>query len=583
MKSAREMLKQGRLLFDGAMGTLYAARYREGGSCEAAALTHPERIQALHREYIEAGAGAIKTDTFSLPCMEREEALPLARAAARLALETAGEQAAVFADLGPVPDEREDRAAEIWLALAEEFLTLGIRHFLLETLPGDRGVRDFAIRLKEAAPDSFLLVSFAVGSDGVTRKGESGAALLRGMGEIPQVDGTGFNCVCGPNHMLHLLEALPHLEKPLSVMPNAGYPTVVGRRTLFTGTPEYFGEKLAELAGKGALILGGCCGTTPRHIAMAAACLNRMGSMPEVRIDRQEAPKEEERPLPGYARKLQAGERIMAVELDPPKDDRLADFPEAAKRLTEAGADLITLADCPVGRPRADSSMLAGLLHREYGLEVLPHLTCRDRNLNAIKALLLGLSMQEVHQVLLVTGDPIPMEDRQEVRSVYNFNSRRLAEYITTLNRTTLRRPFRLFGALNVNAVNFDIQLRLAAEKEEKGVTGFLTQPVLSRRALENLQKAHETLQGSILAGIYPPVSQKNALFLANEIAGIRVDEDIIRLYEGKSREEGEALALELALRTGRDTKPFSDGWYLMTPFRRYALMENILKGLKQL
>ena len=220
---------------------------------------------------------------------------------------------------------------------------------------------------------------------------------------------------------------------------------------------------------------------------------------------------------------------------------------EGVKRLRDAGADAVTIADCPIGRPRADSSLLACKLKRELGVEPLPHMTCRDRNLNATKALLLGLSIEGVHNVLLVTGDPIPSEDRDEVKSVFNFNSRRLAAYVSGLNENVLRTPFRIFGALNVNAKNFAAQLSVAREKEACGVSGFLTQPVLSREALENLKLARQTLRGKILGGIYPVVSHKNACFLNNEIAGMRICEEITALYEGRDREEAEAR-LEQAL-----------------------------------
>ena len=207
-------------------------------------------------------------------------------------------------------------------------------------------------------------------------------------------------------------------------------------------------------------------------------------------------------------------------------------------------------------------------------------MTCRDRNLNATKALLLGLSIEGVHNVLLVTGDPIPSEDRDEVKSVFNFNSRRLAAYVSGLNENVLQTPFRIFGALNVNAKNFAAQLSVAREKEACGVSGFLTQPVLSREALENLKLARQTLRGKILGGIYPVVSHKNACFLNNEIAGMRICEEITALYEGRDREEAEAVAVAVSARIAGEIAPYTDGLYLMTPFKRVALMERILREI---
>jgi homocysteine S-methyltransferase len=182
------------------------------------------------------------------------------------------------------------------------------------------------------------------------------------------------------------------------------------------------------------------------------------------------------------------------VELDPPKDDSGEKFMASARELAQAGVDAITIADCPIARPRMDSSLLACKLHRELGIDPLPHMTCRDRNLNATKALLLGLCMEGVHNVLTITGDPIPSAERDEVKSVYQFHSRKLARYVTSLNENELTTPFRIFGALNVNSHNFAIQLNMAREKVDCGITGFLTQPVLTEAALENLKLARETL-----------------------------------------------------------------------------------------
>ena len=279
--------------------------------------------------------------------------------------------------------------------------------------------------------------------------------------------------------------------------------------------------------------------------------------------------------------KLTRGERVVCVELDPPVDDTIQPFLAGVAEFRAAGADAITIADSPVGRPRADSSLLACKLKREMGVETLPHMACRDRNEIATKALLLGLSIEGIHNVLLVTGDPVPGERRGEVKSVFNFNSRKLAQYVTGLNETVLRTPFRVFAALDVNAVNFPAELRRAREKEDCGVVGFLTQPVLSAEALDNLKRAREGLRGKLLGGVFPVVSHKNALFLDQQVAGVRVCREIIQLYEGADRAAGEALAEEISAQIVREIAPYTDGVYLMTPFQRVALMTRLIARAK--
>ena len=569
------------LLFDGAMGTYYG---HPDQRVEQAAIDHPEAIAAIHRAYLQAGCRAIKTNTFSAGVDaafgDTAKAAAYIEAACRLALaEAAPFDAAVFADLGPAPLQTQRTPAETWQVQMELFLQQGVTNFLLETLPGEDGVAEAAAWLKQRCPDAFLLVSFAVDASGSTRLGQNGKDLLLRTAALEAVDAVGFNCMSGPGALLALVQSLPPLDKPLSVMPNAGYPAVLGRRTVYQGKPEYFAQKLAALVQAGAAMVGGCCGTTPAHLAAAAALLPK--SLPPRPVCPPPAPaKAAPRPNPLWEA-LESGRRVVAVELDPPGDDNLAPFVEGVQALHAAGADAITIADCPIGRPRADSSLLACKLKTELGIEPLPHMTCRDRNLNATKALLLGLSMQDVHNVLVITGDPIPTEARDEVKGVFNFNSRKLARYISDLNDTTLTTPFRIFGALNLNARNFEVQLRLAKEKEQNGVCGFLTQPVLSAQALENLKTARRELHGKILGGIFPVVSYKNACFLNNEVSGMDVCEEICDLYKDLDRAAAEELAVRISVRIAREIEPYTDGLYLMTPFRRVALMRRILQAVK--
>ena len=582
----RSYLKQGRpLLFDGAMGTYFAALpSRAEERCERACLDHPDEIRAIHRAYLEAGCRAIKTNTFSvsadLALGNENLAKDIIGAACRLSSEEAAPfDAWVFADLGPAPEDSPLSPGGNYCRQADWFLDHGIRHFLVETLPSDGGIPQLSRHLKARCPEAFLIVSFAVAPGGATRYGVSGAELYRRAAALPEVDAVGFNCVSGPHHLQSFIQGLELGEKPLSVMPNAGYPTVLGRRTVYHGTPEYFGEKLAQIAQAGAVIVGGCCGTTPAHIAQAAKALESTSAplIPTVSVETRE------RGVPGVntlAEKLSSGKRVIAVELDPPADDDVSPFLEGVRVLRDVGADAITIADCPIGRPRADSSLLACKVRRELGVEPLPHMTCRDRNLNATKALLLGLSMEGVHNVLLVTGDPIPTENRDEVKSVFNFNSRKLARYVSGLNEH-LTTPFQIFGALNVNAKNFDMQLKIAREKEENGVAGFLTQPVLSREALDNLKRAREVLNGKILGGIFPVVSYRNACFLNNEIAGMRVCGEIIELYKDKDRDEAEAAAVTISVRVAQEILPYTDGVYMMTPFHRVALVSRIIQKIQ--
>lgn len=591
MKDIRALLAQeAPLVFDGATGTYFAARY--GGSCELASLEQPEKVLQMHRAYLDAGCQAVKTNTFALGAMYQEGGESLARkailAGCMLAREAAAPYGAyVFGDLGPVAALEDADPAAIYLAQAQLFLSQGITHFLLETLSSDQGVADFARQLKALCPSVFLLVSFGVQPDGYTREGLSASRLLAGMQACEGVDAVGFNCVCGPQHMLRQFRRLDAKGALLSAMPNAGYPTVLGRRVVYRGQPDYFAQQGLALVRAGAKIIGGCCGTTPAHIAALVQAIRREKP---VAAQAPAAPSPAPAPAPRAAQsplapnplwdKLEAGKRVVVVELDPPAQGSAQPFMEAAARLQAAGADGITVADCPIGRPRADSSLLSCKLKRELGIEPLPHLACRDRNLSATRALLLGLSMEGIRNVLLVTGDPVPGGQEDMVKGVFHFNARKLAGYVAAMNDTVFPNPMRAYGALNVNAKNFQIQLKLAQEKEANGICAFLTQPVHSQEALENLKLARQTLKGKILGGVLPIVSYRNACFLNNEIAGVFVCEQILAQYQDKDRAQGEALAVEISCAIGEAMAPYTDGLYLMTPFNRISLMETIMERL---
>ena len=589
MIDVRAHLARKPLLFDGGMGTYYKAK--PGTECEQGNLLDPAGVRKVHREYLAAGAEVIKTNTFGLPRMAAARQpgwQALARAGWKLAAEAAAETgAAVFADLGPAPDTEAAPAGSIYTAVARCFVEQGAKNFLFETLSSDAGVLEAVQAVKAQVPDAFVLVSFAVLPDGYTREGMYSKDLVRRMTESGIVDAVGFNCVSAPGAMRTLVQQLGSTALPLSVMPNAGYPVVTRTQVKYQGKPEYFAKELARIAAEGVRILGGCCGTTPAHIAALRAALDSLPAVekaaPAVQVSTPEAPTVEKDDA--FLRKLNAGKKVIAIELDSPKDADLTNYLAGAKRLQAAGADLLTIADCPIARARMDSSLVACRVHRELGLCTLPHMTCRDRNLNATKALLLGLYAEGVREVLAITGDPIPTAERDEVKNVYQFNSRKLAQYIVSLagEGREMPSPMTVFGALNLNARNFEVELRRAGEKLENGMSGFLTQPVLSEQAVENLRRTRETLgeRAKILAGIMPVVSQRNAIFMENEVNGIHVAEDIVEAFAGLDREQGEALGLEISLKMAREALPYADGFYLMTPFNRVALMERLIARLK--
>ena len=583
----REHLKKEPLVFDGGMGTYYAQKtHTRGKGVELANIETPIVVEEIHTEYLRAGAQAIKTNTFAANRIvyqgDTATVERIIRAGWEIAARTAEPfNAYVFADIGPVTGLPPADIIEEYRFLSDIFLAMGARHFIFETNSSIEGLVETTAHIKQICPEAFVLTSFSAFPGGYTRDGFFVEELVREVAASGYIDAVGFNCVSGVQSMKELVHLLGTCPLPLSLMPNAGHPIVIDGRTFYESAPNYFGDGLAALVREGVSIVGGCCGTTPEHIRALCLALADSGRVSTEHVGQAEHTSLEPSHS-AFFEALKTGGTPIAVELDPPEVGNADKFMTGARELMEAGVHAITIADNPIARARMDAAMLAGRVQRSLGLEPIPHMTCRDRNLNAIKSILLGLSAEGIHNMIAITGDPVPTAERDEVKSVYQFNSRKLTSFIKSLGERGDVVPFHVFGALNVNAKHFPSQLGLAKKKLEAGMTGFFTQPVLSERAKENLRTARDTLPGAfILGGIMPVVSERNARFMESEISGIHVEERIINAYHGLNRAEAEELAVQLSLEIAKDITPYIDGYYIITPFARTALVARIVKGLK--
>jgi len=577
-------------IFDGAMGTYYAARAENPvNPCELANLYDRNTILAIHREYIEAGCQAIKTNTFGANRINLQSNFYTVEAVITQGFHIAqeavsGTSVQVFADIGPIAaDDDSLDLRNSYLEIIDVFLKAGASNFIFETFSSDEYLSELAQYIKAKNPGAYILVQFAVSPEGYTRLGKSGHRLMENMARATAVDACGFNCFSGPYHLLEFIKKLDTSQKPMAVMPNSGYPTIINNRTFFENTKEYFAAQMLEIAKQGVSILGGCCGTTPDYIRETVSRVKGLRSdeiAPSTPRENKAAKKKVLRN--DLIEKIDRGQKIIAVELDPPIDTDIDFFMDSARKLQELEVDAITIADCPIARARVDSSLMACKLKRELGITPIPHLTCRDRNINATKALLLGLNIEGINNVLVVTGDPIPTAQRDEVKGVFSFNSAILASYISNLNESVFASPFNICGALNVNAKNFDHQLQYAQKKIANGVSMFLTQPVLSGSAIDNLKRASQELPARILGGILPVMSYKNACFMNNEISGIRVAQEIMEQYQDVSKEEADRLAVKISIDMAQAISPYVHGYYLITPFKRIDIIAEVINNIRR-
>lgn len=575
-------------LFDGAIGTYYSSKHNTNTACELANLFDRESIYNIHKEYIEAGANAIKTNTFganrfSLACDQQEvdKIIKKGWEIAKRAVE--GTNVLVFADIGPIPLVDGNSALDEYKRIVDIFMECGAEYFLFETFPNYDVLLDISAYIRLTKPKAVIVTSFAVYPDGYSKEGLFYIDMIDKISRTGLVDAYGLNCISGPAHMCRLIKDLNISGKNIIIMPNSGYPASERGRTVYIDNSEYFAEKILDLKRMGVKILGGCCGTTPRHIAATSKLLN--GNITYIEnLKHTESSIKPTVPKKNILYKLLESKKPILVEIDPPFDTNWEYMLKDAFLLKQAGADMITIADSPLAKARADSSILAAKIYREAGIPTIPHITCRDKNLLGIKAMLLGLHIEGVRNVLAITGDPIAHTERENIKGVFSINSSKLAAYISSLNSNVFSdEEFKIGGALNINAVNFEAELKRSVAKIENGISYFLTQAIYTDTAINNLIKATKTLNVPIFAGIMPLVGYKNAQFINNEVPGIEIDEKIIDMFKDKSREESEVIGIDLAVGIINRLYENVSGFYLMTPLKRTNVICELIKKIKEI
>lgn len=577
--------------FDGAFGTLYQSRGGREEICEAADLREPTLVAGIHRDYISAGADAIKTNTYQAnPLVFPDNGMlsEVISAGFRIANMCAaeadvryGKKVEVFADIGGIPADY-DTASDGYMRVAGEFLRLGADRFLFETLDDLAPLIPALVHVKKERPDSVVIVSFATAQDGYTRLGRNIFTLLGAAAEY--ADFVGMNCVCGPSVMLGLASEIPSRipgfdMRRLSLMPNASYPARQNGRMVFADNTVYFAEKLASMAALGVGAVGGCCGTTPEHMRLAylrlgeSAEVGVYGSSPEQTVGRK-----------SFFECFDYSGKLIAIELNPPVNTDSSFFCDCAHRFIAAGVDALTLTDSPLARGRADPMALAAKLHRETGMPVLPHLTCRDRNRIAMKGAMLAAAMDGVDSVLAITGDSPDEGLRSDgIKAVYNMSSLGLISYISSLNEDVFAAsPMYVAGALNVNAPNFGAELSRAEKKIAAGAKMLMTQAIFTPESAENLKRAYKLIKEKypdvrLLAGIMPLAGYKNAVFLKNEVGGIAIPDGLIEKLKDASKEDAKRIVIDFAERTIDEVYAFADGFYIMFPLKRYELAEELV------
>lgn len=587
----RQYLKFNKIIADGSFGTYYADKYKTNDIPELANLMHPERVEEIHLSYIESGAVLIRTNTFASNTVILNDNLDsikknitLAVGLAKNAVNKSGKDIFIAGDIGSIPNDGtidNETIEEEYYQLAKTFTEQNVNILTFETFSDVERILP-AIRRIKSESDVFVIVQFSVNQFGYSNSGQSASRLIRDAAGVKEIDAVGFNCGVGPAHMQKILENINlNNGKFIVALPNSGYPKRIRNRICFTDNADYFALKVSEIAASGVDIIGGCCGTNPSFI-------QKLSDMAELKqsekILSNEVSHKEEKNIKksGFIYNEDGtlkNKKLIAVELAPPANADDEKILQAAHFLAQHNVDVLTFPDSPSGRTRTDSVLMAQKVKYSTGLDVMPHICCRDKNAIAMRSIFLGSHINDINNMLIITGDPIPTMARATVKSVFNFDSVGLMKIASDMNEEVFTdKPLCYGGAINQGRKRIELEIKRVNKKIAAGAEFFLTQPAFTKEDADRIRIIKEETGARILCGIMPLISRKNALFMKNEITGINVTDEIVSRYsENATKAEGEAVGIAIAREIIDYTKDFVDGYYFSFPFNRVYLLKEIL------
>lgn len=603
-----ESIGQSPVVFDGAMGTALYERGVFVNACyDAMCLSRPELVLAIHRAYVEAGAEVVETNTFGAnPMKLREHGLAertadINRQAVVLARQAVGDAGWVGGAVGPCLHPRQMWKPGCEASLESAFQTQiqalvegGVDLLVLETFCH---LEELVLAARLAAATGMpVLASFTVGDDGQTLYGmpvEHGVAQLDAD---PNVAMIGLNCGTGPAPLYEALErCVPLSRKPFVAMPNAGQPQEVDGRMIYMTSPEYFASYAKKYIKLGVRGVGGCCGTTPAHIAeMAKAIRGLRGVRGRIDIRPFEQPDATAPAVPmpeksKLAKRLSEGVKVASVELLPPKTCNFAPMLERAQVCLDHGVDAINIPDGPRASARVSPMISAIEIERRVGIETILHYCCRDRNLIGMQSDILGGFTAGLRNLLIVTGDPPKLGDYPEATGVFDVDSIGLTRVAAGLNHgrdvggTRVDPPTALLLGVGANpcAVSPKTEMDRYLQKIAAGAEFVITQPVFDAGALLRfLDEADARGAGNIpvLAGVWPLASYKNAEFLRNEVPGVVVPDRLLeRMSAAKTRQQGLNTGIVIAREICDRIADRVAGFQIGAPFGNVAMALAVL------
>lgn len=614
-QSFREALKSGVLIGDGALGTyLYQLGFPVGISYEELNLTRPEVILDVHRRYVEAGATLIETNTYTATADKllkfglEAEVEAINRAAVKLAKQAAGDKAYVAGVVGSIRAAKRrglsgDFVRAQFVQQIDILIDEQVDVLLLETFFEYEEI-SIALDYIRSISDIPVICQFAIDESGQTLDGVPVAEAFDKLKE-KGADVVGLNCRTGPLGLTKLMQTLQDVRPmPMSVFPNAGTADFVDGTYSYTATPEYFGQCARTFAQLGAHIIGGCCGTTPEHVASIARALKGFdpsavaevipssSTTPSTNPDVSNTPIQhaDNEGQPSLV-ELVKERHVVIVELDPPRDLTIERFMKGAEALHEAGADAVTLADNSLAVTRMSNMALGALMKERHGIRPLIHIACRDRNLIGTQSHMMGLDALGIDHVLAVTGDPAKFGDLPGSSSVYDVSSFDMIRMIKKMNEgisfsgKAFKQPSRFVvgAAFNPNVKHLDKAIQRLEKKIEAGADYIMTQPVYDVALIREIAEKTKHISVPIFIGIMPLASGRNAEYLHNEVPGIQLSDAVRAQMAGLEGEEGRAAGTAIAKTLLDEAVKHFNGIYLITPFLFYEMSVELTQYVHEI
>lgn len=619
-----ERLRRGPILCDGGMGTqLYAHGISYERCFEQLNLDSPELIKTIHLDYVAAGAEIIETNTFGANRFRlREHGLEqqvhaINRAGAKIAREVrelseqpifiAGNIGPLGSHMAPLGDITPAEAQSAFREQAEALLQAGIDLFVIETITNLEEMRE-ALEVIRGITDIPIVALMSFDEDNMVSSGEDPLTVAQTMSELG-ADVVGVNCALGPAGTYSVIESMSGQGSErfvLAAQPNAGLPKRVGNRFIYVATPDYFADYTRRFLEAGVRLIGGCCGTTPQHIAAMRKVVAEYAPNIATEIAapkrqaRLEVVTERESESSGgvsagctkLAQLLGAGRFVVSAEMRPPRSVKFTRFLQNAEYLRDVGVDTINITDNAMAHVRMSNVAAARLIQQHVGIETIIHFTPRDRNLMAVQSDLVGAHATDQRNILAVTGDPPTHGDFPNATGIWDVDSIGLIAILSNLNQgldgrgRKLGTPGSFFigCAATPPATDIELDLERLHRKIEAGANFIMTQPVYDPETLinyfERYKQAYGPVSVPILVGLQPLHSYQQAEKFHNEVPGIVIPE-VVRKRLRKAGDQAGAESLEIIKELFDAILPYVQGAYLM-PLDRYSLVGELLPYIRE-